>query len=153
MHVDPALLSPISALFGALIGGSTSLVAAVYTQRGKDRLQRIATEIAKRETVYADFVIHASNLLLHAYTNDEVELSGHEQRLIGLLNRMRFFAPPNVVAVADKTLRAIIAISLKPKIELRQLAMQALSQTLDDPVLEFSSVCRADLDSVHRTMA
>ena len=153
MHIDPALLSPFSALFGALIGGSTSLVAAVYTQRRQDRLQRVATEITKRETVYADFVIHASNLLLRAYTNDEIELSGDEQRLIGILNRMRIFAPLNVVAVAEATIRAIIAVSLKPKIELRQLATQALSESLDDPLLEFSVVCRADLDSVHRTTA
>jgi hypothetical protein len=152
MHIDPALLSPFSPLLGALMGGSASLVAAVYTQRGKDRLQRIATEIAKRETVYADFVIHASNLLLRAYTRDDIELSGDEQRLIGLLNRMRFFAPPNVVAVAEATLRAIIEISLKPRIELRQLATQALSKSFDDPLLEFSLVCRADLDSMHRTV-
>ena len=75
---------------------------------------------------------------------DEIELSGDEQRLIGLLNRMRFFAPPNVVAVAEATLRAIIEISLKPRIELRQLATHALSKSLDDPLLEFSVVCRVD---------
>ena len=68
MYIDPALLSPISALMGALIGGSTSLVAAVYTQRHQDRLQRVASEVAKRETVYADFVMSASNLVLKAYT-------------------------------------------------------------------------------------
>jgi hypothetical protein len=68
MHIDPALLSPVSALMGALIGGSTTLVAAVYTQRHQDRLQRVASETAKRETVYADFVLSASNLLLNAYT-------------------------------------------------------------------------------------
>jgi HAMP domain-containing protein len=51
MYIDPALLSPVSALLGALIGGSTSLVAAVYTQRHQDRLQRVASEVAKRETV------------------------------------------------------------------------------------------------------
>ena len=153
MHIDPTVLSPFSALLGAIVGSGTSLVAAVYTQRGKDRLQRVATEITKRETVYADFVIHASNMLLRAYTSDEIELSGDEQRLVGLLNRMRFFAPPNVVAVAEATLRAIIEISLKPRIELRQLATHALSKSLDDPLLGFSVVCRADLDSVHRTMA
>jgi hypothetical protein len=98
MHIDPTLLSPLSALLGAIVGSGTSLVAAVYTHRGKDRLQRVAIEITKREMVYADFVIHASNMLLRAYTSDEIKLSGDEQRLIGLLNRMRFFAPPNVVA-------------------------------------------------------
>jgi hypothetical protein len=30
MYIDPALLSPLSALRGALIGGGTSLVDAVY---------------------------------------------------------------------------------------------------------------------------
>ena len=153
MYIDPALLGPVSALMGALIGGSTSLVAAVYTQRHQDRLQRVASEIAKRETVYADFVMSASNLLLNAYTHDEIALSGDEQRMIGLINRMRLFAPTEVVDGAEAVLRAILEISLKPGIELRQLAKEALSKSLDpDPLLVFSSICRADLDNVHRTV-
>ena len=153
MNIDPALLSPISALLGALIGGSTSLVAAVYTQRHQDRLQRVATEVAKREMVYADFVMSASNFLLNAYTHDEISLGGDEQRLIGLINRMRLFAPTDVVDGAEAVLRAIVEILLKPSIELRQLAKEALSKSLDpDPLLAFSSTCRADLDNVHRTV-
>ena len=74
MHIDPTLLNPVSALFGALVGGTASLAAAVYTQRRQDRLQRVAAEVAKRETVYADFVMSASNLLLNAYTKDEIAL-------------------------------------------------------------------------------
>jgi len=154
MSIEPALLSPVSALVGALIGGGTSLIAAIYTQRGQDHRQRVAGEVAKRETVYADFVFHASNLLLHAYTHDEIELTGDEQRLIGLINRMRFFASPKVVATAEAVLTAIVEISLKPSIELRQLAKEALSKSLDpDPLLEFSLICRADLDSVRQSVA
>ena len=67
MHIDPTLLGPISALLGALIGGTTSLLAAIYSQRVQDRLQRMAGEVAKRETVYADFVMNASNMLLNAF--------------------------------------------------------------------------------------
>jgi len=153
MTIDPALLSPVSALLGGLLGGGASLIAAIYTQRGKDRLQRVAAEITKRETVYADFVMHASHLLLRAYTRDELELSGDEQRVIGLINRMRFFAPSHVVATAEAVLRAIVEISLRPSVELRQLATEALSKSLDpDPLVEFSQVCRADLDSVRQTM-
>jgi HAMP domain-containing protein len=44
MHIDPALLSAISALVGALMGGGASLIAAIYTQRCQDRLQRVARE-------------------------------------------------------------------------------------------------------------
>src|ERR1700676_2398929 len=126
MTIDSALLSPVSALLGALLGGGTSLIAAIYTHRSQDRLQRVAAEITKRETVYADFVMYASNLLLRAYTRDELELSGDEQRLVGLINRIRFFASPKVVATAEAVLRAIVEISLKPGIELRQLATEAL---------------------------
>jgi hypothetical protein len=57
------ILSPVSARLGALIGGGASLCAAIYTQRYQNRLQRVAGEIAKREAVYADFVMDASNVL------------------------------------------------------------------------------------------
>jgi hypothetical protein len=153
MHIDPALLTPVALLLGALVGGGASLLGAIYSQRSQDRVQRVASEIAKRETVYADFVMSASNLLLNAYTHDEIALSGDEQRMIGLINRMRLFAPTEVVNGAEAVLRAIVEISLKPSIELRQLAKEALSKSLDpDPLLAFSSICRADLDNVHRTV-
>lgn len=153
MAIDPTLLSPVSALLGALVGGGASLLGSIYTQRSQDRVQRIASEVAKRETVYADFVMSASNLLLNAYTHDEIALSGDEQRMIGLINRMRLFAPIDVVHGAEAVLRAIVEISLNPSIELRQLAKEALSKSLDpDPLLVFSSICRADLDNVHRTV-
>ena len=95
--------------------------------------------------------MNASNLLLNAYTRDEIALGGDEQRLIGLINRMRLFAPTDVVEGAEAVLRAIVEILLKPSIELRQLAKQALSKSLDpDPLLAFSEICRADLDNAHR---
>jgi hypothetical protein len=151
MSIDLGILSPVAGLLGGLLGGGGSLIAAIYKQRGIKRLQHVAGEVAKRETVYADFVLHASNLLLHAYTHDQIELTGDEQRLIGLINRMRFFAPAKVVATAEAVLRAILKISLQPSVELRQLATDALSKRLDpDPLLEFSLVCRADLDSARR---
>ena len=49
MNIDPALLSAISALVGAVIGGGASLTAAIYTQRYQDRLQRVARETTKRD--------------------------------------------------------------------------------------------------------
>jgi hypothetical protein len=152
MDINPNLLGPVSALLGALIGGTTSLLAAVYSQRVQDRLQRIATEVTKRETVYTDFVMTASNMLLNAFIKDEISLDGSEQQLIGLTNRMRLFAPPNVVSGAETVLREITEIALKPSVELRQLAKDAVSKRLDpDPLVAFSEICRADLDQARRT--
>jgi hypothetical protein len=153
LHIDLTLLGPISALLGALIGGGTSLLVAIYSQRAQDRLQRVASEVAKRETVYADFLMSASKMLLKAFVRDEISLDGDEQRLIGLINRIRLFASADVVNGAEAVLRTIVEIALKPSIELRQLAKEALSRSLDpDPLLAFSSICRADLDHVRRTL-
>jgi hypothetical protein len=154
MHIDAPLLSAIAALIGALMGGTASLIAAIYTQRYQDRLQRIAREMTKREMVYADFIMHASKLVLKTQVRDKIKLGGDEQQLIGLINRMRLFAPPDVINEAEVVIRAIVEIALRPSIEPRQLAEEALSNSrLPDPLLSFSLICRADLDKVHQTVA
>ena len=57
-----------------------------------------------------------------------------------------------LVSGADAVLRAIVEIALKPSIEFRQLAKEALSKSPEpDPLLAFSKICRADLDHVRRT--
>jgi hypothetical protein len=54
MSINPALPGPVCLLLGALVGGSASLLGVIYAQRFQGRLQRVASKIAKRETVYAD---------------------------------------------------------------------------------------------------
>ena len=153
MQFDPALLSALAALVGALIGGGASLTAAIYTQRYQDRQQRAARETTKREGVYADFIMSASNLLLKAHLSDGLTLGGDEQHLIGVANRMRLFAPPNVVQEAEAVIRGVIKISLEPSVNLRKLTMADLSKNPDsDLLLAFSLACRADLDNVYRTI-
>lgn len=67
---------------------------------------------------------------------------------------MRLFAAPDVVGEAEAVRKAIIEILLKPGVDLKQLAREALLRSPDpDPFLSFSRVCRADLDNVRRTMA
>ncbi len=51
---------------------------------------------------FADFVMNTSNFLLKACARDEIALAGEEQRLIELINRMRLFAPPDVVRSARR---------------------------------------------------
>lgn len=150
MSINFALLTPAA----ALLGGSASLIAAIYTQRTQHRAQLIAAEITRRESVYADFVMSASHLLLNAHILDDIALNGDEQRLVGLMNRMRLFAPQEVLACADAVLKTILDTYLKPKVEPRQLVVEALAQgPRVDPLLPFSLVCRDDLNHVRHALA
>ena len=151
MHIDPAFLSALSALVGALTGGAASLLAAIYTQRNQDRLQRLDHEATKREQVYADFIMTASKLLLNAYVHDGVTLTTDGQQLAGLLNRMRLFAPANVIDDAEVVIRRIVEISMKPSVEFQKVAAEIFNDRQADRLLQFSLACRADLDSVYRT--
>jgi hypothetical protein len=95
--------------------------------------------MSKRENVYADFIMSASSLLLEAYVTEGFELKGEEQHLIGLVNRMRLFAPPTIIDTADAVIRRIIEISLQPSLDLRKLTMADLSKDRDfDLLLPFS---------------
>jgi hypothetical protein len=153
MHIDPPLLSALSALVGALMGGTASLAAAVYTQRRQDRIQRIARETTKREAVYADFIMTASKLLLHAYISDGLRLDSDEKHLIGLANRMRLFAPRNVIDEAEAVIRALVELSHEPGKDLRKLTVAEVANKRDsDPLLPFSLASRSDLDSMHWTV-
>ena len=116
MYIEPTILSAVSALTGAFMGGGASLIAALYTQRCQNRIQRATREVTKRETVYAEFIMNASKSLLNAYLYDEIRLDSEQQALIGIANRMRLFAPTKVIEEAERIIRTLIQISLEPRV-------------------------------------
>ena len=95
--------------------------------------------------------MNASKLLLSAHVHDGITLSGDEQHVVALANRMRLLAPPNVIELAEAVIWGLIEISLKPSLDLRKVSVAELSESPDaDLLLPFSLACRADLDEVYR---
>ena len=124
-----------------------------FHERRQDRLQRVAREITKRETVYADFIMTASKLLLQAYVNEGVRLDADEQHLIGLANRMRLFAPSSVIEQAEAVIREIVDLSRRPGMDVRKLTVEEVAKRRhSDPLLPFSLASRFDLDHVYQTV-
>jgi hypothetical protein len=154
MTINPALLSSLAALCGALVGGSTSFVSTVYSQRLLARRERVARELIKREAVYAEFILAATAVMAKAVISD-IALGAEEQRLFGLANRIRLFAPPKVIEEAEKLVRLIIEVSLKPRVDLRAAAGEALAaraNPLQNPLLPLSRACQEDLESLERAV-
>ena len=149
---EPELLNSTSALFGAMIVGGASLAAAIYSQWYQGRVQRMTREANKREAIYGDFIMSASKAVVTAYINDSLSWTRDEQHLIGLINRMRLFAPPPVIAEGENVIRLLVNISLQPKREIDELARATLTdRSVPDLLLSFSLVSQADLKSIYES--
>jgi hypothetical protein len=149
---EPQLLHSTSALFGAMIVGGASLCAAIYSQWYQGRLQMMTREASKREAIYGEFIMSASKVLVKAYISDNLSWTRNEQHLIALINRMRLFAPPHVIAEAESVIRTLVRISLQPKLELDELARTTLTdRSVPDFLLCFSLATQADLKSVYES--
>ena len=147
MEINPAILSSASALLGALAGGSASLGAAVYTQRYQDRLQRNAREISKREDLYAEFIMAASALIVSATFEDGLVVGRSHQELVGMLNRMKLFAPEPVLEEAERVISEIVAIASQPRLIPADVTASDVARIREvDAVAVFSKTCRDDLD-------
>jgi hypothetical protein len=102
--------------------------------------------------VYAEFILAATAVMAKAVVSD-IALGADEQRLFGLANRIRLFAPAKVIEEAEKLIRLIIEVSLKPGVDLRAAASEALAaraNPLQNPLVPLSRACQEDLDRLER---
>jgi hypothetical protein len=151
MVAEPVLLHSTSALMGAMIVGGASLAAAIYSQWYQGRLQMMNREANKREAIYGEFIMSASKAVVKASITDNLSWTRDEQHLIGLINRMRLFAPPAVITEAEAVIRTMVAIALEPKRDLNELARTTLTdRSVPDLLLRFSLASQADLKSIFR---
>jgi hypothetical protein len=81
--MDSAILSATSALAGSLIGGLSTLAASWLTLRGRVRAQALIQEAAKREALYAEFIIEASRRLTDAWAHHAENDSGERRDVMG----------------------------------------------------------------------
>jgi hypothetical protein len=154
MPADPELLHSTSALFGAMIVGGASLTAAIYSQWYQGRLQTMNREANKREAIYGEFIMSASKAVVKACITDNLSWTRDEQHLIGLINRMRLFAPPAVITEAETVIRTLVGISLQPKRDLNELAKTTFTdRSVPDLLLRFSLASQADLKDIYRPAA
>jgi hypothetical protein len=65
--MDSATLSAAAALGSSLIGAASTLAASWLTQGGQLRANALINESAKREALYAEFIIETSKRLAGAF--------------------------------------------------------------------------------------
>jgi len=141
--MNASIISALSALAGAAIGGLTSVVMSWLTQVIQARAQQSAHDKSLREDLYRGFIEEASKSYIDALQNNKPDFSS----LVGLyskISRMRVLSSTMVVERADQIARKIVDTYLAPNKSFPELRELMISGKLD-ALRDFSEACRMEL--------
>ena len=148
--MDRAVLSALAAILGSLVGASATIATAWLTQRTQWRRSAVEAEIRKREALYGEFIEEGSKLLIESIDH---KLDDPERlySLYAVLNRIRLVASDEVLAAADRTSTQIIERFFQPNLSSEEMRQLVLTRP-NDPLKEFSEVCRLELRTLQRSI-
>jgi hypothetical protein len=147
MSAAPGAITALAAIFGSLVGALGSSASTWIIQRHQDRRDLLARKIFRRETLYSDFISESARLLVDAAEHS----IGDPQNLItayALLSRIRLGSSRQVLKAAEDVVKHIVENYRKPNLTAEQIESVAVSD--EDPLRNFSDICRVELESMQR---
>jgi hypothetical protein len=149
--MNGAVVSALAALGGSALGGITPIVSNYLIQRGMTERELLSRELVSRQTLYSDFIQFGTKLYVSA-TTKELDDADELVALFALISRIRLFATPPVIEAAE-----LFGMQMVKRFGETALSIEALkTATLVphvDPLNEFSSRCRDELQSLVRHRA
>ena len=145
---DPASISALAAIFGSLSGALASSVGTWITQRHQDRRDLLAKRIFHREQLYSDFISESAHAMA-----DAIQHSFHDPNKLSptaLLSRIRLSSSADVLASAEQVIQRIIATYSEPNLTPEEIQSRAAKH--EDPLREFSNICRAELETMQNQL-
>jgi hypothetical protein len=147
MSMSPGATAGLAAVFGSLVGALGSSTSTWITQRHQDRRDVLAKKIVRRETLYSDFINESARLLVDAAAHN----ASDPKNLIpayALLSRIRLSSSPKVLQAAEGVVKRIVETYPQPNLTAEQIQSVAVSG--ENPLKDFSDICRAELESMQR---
>ena len=146
MLMDPTIVSALAGLVGAIIGGSTSVVASWVVQRGQTVSDSRNRAVSQREELYKKFIQNAAECYADALQHDQPDIP----LLIELhanIDLMQIHSSSPVIAEAEEVRSTIIRTYLAPNrgfSELRDMVEDGSIGLLR----RFSMTCRQEFQSL-----
>jgi hypothetical protein len=142
--MNPSVISALSALLGAAIGGCASFLASWMTQRMQMRAQWLMQERLHRQDLYKEFIEAASKCYIDALQHDKGDIPSLVT-VYTKISRMRVLSPPKVIESADRIAHKILDTYLEPDktfLELREM----VNNNSIDILRDFSEACREEFE-------
>lgn len=147
--MNPGMITALAAVSGSLVGALGSAVGTWITQRHEDRRDLLGKQIARRETLYSDFIAESARLLVDAMEHNVSDL----QKLIpvyALLSRIRLSSSEPVLHTAEQVIKTIVNTYPQPNLTAEQIQSRAVNG--QDPLTQFSDTCRSELELLQRQL-
>jgi hypothetical protein len=148
-YSNPATISALAAIFGSLSGALASSVSTWITQRHEDRRDLLAKRIFYREQLYSDFISETAHALADAIQHN-LQDPNKLTPTYALLSRIRLSSSTKVLASAERVIQDIISRYSEPNITSQEIQSRAAKR--QDPLREFSSICRAELEGMQKQL-
>ena len=147
--MNTAMITALAAVCGSLVGGLCSSVGTWITQKHQGHRDLLERRIVRREALYSDFITESARLLLDAMEHNAAD----PQKLVtvyALLSRMRLSSSARVLEMAEDVISTIVSTYQEPNLTVEQIESRAVNG--DGPLRKFSTICRAELDSLRRDL-
>jgi hypothetical protein len=146
---NPATISALAAIFGSLTGALASSVSTWITQRHQDRRDLLAKRIFYREQLYSDFISESAHALADAIQHN-LRDPNNRTPAYALLSRIRLSSSTNVLVSAERVVQHIINTYSEPNLTSEEIQSRAAKR--EDPLREFSDICRAELEAIKKQL-
>jgi hypothetical protein len=146
---NPATISGLAAIFGSLTGALASSVSTWITQKHQERRDLLAKRIFYREQLYSDFISESAHAMADAVQHnlqDPTKLTP----AYALLSRIRLSSSTTVLASAERVIQYLIGLYSEPNLTPEELQSRAGKH--EDPLREFSDICRAELEAMQNQL-
>jgi len=144
-NANPATITALAAIFGSLAGALASSVSTWIAQKHQDQRDLIAKRIFHREQLYSDFISESARAFADAVEHNLRDVN----KLIptyAALSRIRVSASADVLASAQRVVDHIVTTYSEPNLTPEEI--QSLAAKRDDPLRDFSNICRSELESL-----
>ena len=139
--MDTASLSALAALGGSTVGALASFMTSWLTINGQERTKTHTRATHRKEMLYGEFIAEASKLYTDALSH-ELDDASKFVHLYALTNKLRLFAPAEVLAAMDGVADHILETYRSPNRDLRTRGTEPRM----DILRAFSQACRKDLN-------
>lgn len=141
-----AYVSALAALGGSMVGGLTAGIMTWLSQRAQVRAAQLAREMSRRDDLYKDFIVAASEAYGDAILSNEPDVK-QLVALYAMISRMRLLSSPRTVECAMRTMDATIGTYFAPNKTLPEVHKMIKSGAGIDPVKDFSEAAREELQA------